>query len=415
MNFSRHNCQAESKIGKNILTIFAGRQKNLEILCKYLKDALDNKIIDEVHLWNNTRNYHDDVYIKSISNLKRSSSSGTGNYILINPIIINNSFELNIKASNDIHIKINNSIVEYEIVLGGWGGTKSVIRENSNEICSVEYIADSLNTNTFKIDVNNSILSIYKNSHLLFDVSIINDFEIKNIYFKTGYNSVGDIDFVSTQNDKFYLMDVCEKSWKNYYNYYNDNKFADDIILKCDDDIVFIDLNKMPKYIDFIKTNDYDLVFANTINNGVCAYFQQNKFNLIPKELMDLEYPDNGLCGSLWESGEKAEKLHNYFIENYLKFINYDYNSEIIPIDTRFSINFFGFKGKNWHKIYDCSSIDDEYTLTVDYVKNRNFKNVLYSDFYVSHLSFYKQIQTNINLTDLIDKYTNLYKSIIFQ
>ena len=31
---------------------------------------------------------------------------------------------------------------------------------------------------------------------------------------------------------------------------------------------------------------------------------------------MDLEYPINGKEGSLWESGYKAEKLHNYFIEN---------------------------------------------------------------------------------------------------
>ena len=36
-----------------------------------------------------------------------------------------------------------------------------------------------------------------------------------------------------------------------------------------------------------------------------------------PKELMDLEYPKNGLNGTLWENGKKAETLHNYFIENY--------------------------------------------------------------------------------------------------
>ena len=69
--------------------------------------------------------------------------------------------------------------------------------------------------------------------------------------------------------------------------------------------------------IKYIRRNDYDLVFANTINNGVSAYFQQNKYNLIPKQIMDLEYPPNGLCGSLWESGTKAELLHDYFIKNY--------------------------------------------------------------------------------------------------
>ena len=180
--------------------------------------------------------------------------------------------------------------------------------------------------------------------------------------------------------------------------------------MKCDDDIVFIDIYKLPKYINFIRNNDYDLVFANTINNGVSAYFQQNKYNLIPKEILDLEYPNGGLCGSLWESGKNAEILHIYFLTNYKKFLDYNYNNETIPIETRYSINFFGYKGKNWHKIKDCYiGGDDEYNLTVDYVLKRQFKNIFYSDFYVSHLSFFKQIETGINLHKLIDYYNKLY------
>jgi hypothetical protein len=110
-------------------------------------------------------------------------------------------------------------------------------------------------------------------------------------------------------------------------------------------------------------------------------------------------------------NGKKAEMLHNYFIENYKKFLDYDYNNEIIDIITRFSINFFAFKGKNWDKICDCY-VDDEYNLTVDYVENRNFKNVLYSDFYVSHLSFHRQTETDINLNSLIYNYDKLYYTI---
>ena len=39
---------------KNILTVFAGRKNNLEILIKYLKKALELKILDEIHFWNYT-------------------------------------------------------------------------------------------------------------------------------------------------------------------------------------------------------------------------------------------------------------------------------------------------------------------------------------------------------------------------
>ena len=98
-----------SKIDKTILTIFAGREQNLNILYKYLQKALELNIIHEVHFWNNTRNVSDEEYLKTISNLKRTSSCGDGNYVLITPLIINNSFELNVKASNDIHIKITNN------------------------------------------------------------------------------------------------------------------------------------------------------------------------------------------------------------------------------------------------------------------------------------------------------------------
>ena len=203
--------------------------------------------------------------------------------------------------------------------------------------------------------------------------------------------------------------------FKNYYQHYDHPRYTNDIIIKCDDDIVFIDVNKLPGFIDFIKNNDNDLVFANTINNGVAAFYQQTLLNLIPTSLMELEYPPNGFGGSLWESGKKAEELHNYFIENYDKFIlcNSITKFTYIQIRTRFSINFFGYKGKDWHKIKDCF-IDDEHNLTTVYQQPpKSFKNVLYIPLVVSHLSFYKQIETNINITDLINKYHALFNVYI--
>lgn len=267
-----------------------------------------------------------------------------------------------------------------------------------------------------EINIQKNILSVYKNNEILITCdSIEEDFIIEKIFFKTGHKSVGNIYYETIQNHGFYFMDTCEKNWINYYQHYTDKQYENDVILKCDDDIVFIDLLKLPKFINFVKNNDYDLVFANTINNGVSAYFQQNKYYLIPSELMELEYPHDGLCGSLWESGEKAEKLHNYFLDNYNRFLNHEYNDEIIPITIRFSINFFGYKGKNWYKIKDAgydNLNDDERILTVDYVEKYQFKNVLYADFYVSHLSFYRQIETGINIDNLIEKYNHFYYNI---
>jgi hypothetical protein len=398
---------------RNIVTIFSGREANIHILKKYLDKALEKNIIHEVHFWNFAKNRFDEEFLKTISNLKRTSSTAAGNYIPIHPTIMNNSFELNVKASNDIHVKLTDRNREYEIVLGGWNNTKSVIREDNEEIFALLHhdVADSNNYIRFKFCIVNNDLLIYKHNDLLISQSIQDNFEIKNIFFKTGHSSVGDLSFDTSSNKGYFFMDTCEKSWKNYYHYYDQPQYENDIIIKCDDDILFIDLYKLPRFIHFIRNNDYDLVFANIINNGVSAYYQQNKFNLIPYDLMVLEYPQGGLCGSLWESARKAESLHNYFIENHSKFLDYEYNNEIIPIHTRFSINFFGFKGKNWYKIKD-SYVDDEYNLTVEYVKNRNFKNVLYSDFFVSHLSFYRQLHDGMDLNSLIHKYHSLFDTL---
>lgn len=419
---------------KKIITIFAGRQPNLEILIQYLKKALELNIIDEVHFWNNTRNLEDETYLKTITNLKRISSNIDTHYIPIYTPIVRNSFTIDISASNDIHIQIKDTDkglclgLTYEIVLGG---RRSIIQQNGVELICVTKPLYLNSPQSMHVAVVDNTLCIYINNALHMEYVFSDGYEasgiprvevtkkkenftIRAIALKTGYNSVGDVHYETIQNHGFYLMDTCIKSWQNYYMYYTHDTYKDDILIKCDDDIVFIDLKKLPDFITFIQSrDDCDLVFANTINNGVSAFYQQHKYGLIPTTFMHLEYPDGGFCGSLWESGKKAEDLHHYFIEHCATFLTHEYNKDIIPIETRFSINFFGYKGKNWHRIQEAWMYgNDEYNLTVDYVKHRHFKNVLYTDFYVSHLSFCKQIETGINLAVLQKRYHDLYLSL---
>jgi len=410
---------------KNILTVFAGRKHNLEILIKYFKKALELKILDEIHFWNYTRNSNDEQYLKTISNLKRTSSKSNDEYIQIFTPVIDNSFAFEITDSNKVFIKIHNEKqnIYYEIVLEDWNNNvknvKSTITKNNNELCSLSQsrinFIDNFDKKTIIVCICENKLIVILNKQKIITCEIKENIIIDNIFIKTGNNSSGNILYETVKNHHFYFMDTCDKTWKNYYNYYDNAIFKDDIIIKCDDDIIFIDLNKLPQFIDFIKNkgDEYDLIYANTINNGVCAHFQQNKYNLIPTNLMILEYPHEGYCGTLWESGGKAERLHNYFIENYQKFLNYEYNNDIIPINSRFSINFIGYKGNKWYKIRDTclNNNEDEYNLTFDYVKNRGFKNVLYTDFYVSHLSFFSQTN-EMNTYDLINKYDMLYSKI---
>ena len=98
-----------------IFTVFAGRRANLEILLLYLQRALELQLVHEVHLWNFTRNEEDEHFLKTVGNLRRSSSSKGGRYIEIAPRIHRDSgkagqeidfFELDVCASNDIHVRI---------------------------------------------------------------------------------------------------------------------------------------------------------------------------------------------------------------------------------------------------------------------------------------------------------------------
>jgi hypothetical protein len=395
---------------KNIVTIFSGRQPNLEILIKYLQVALNKNIIHEVHLWNNTRNIKDELYIRNISNIKRTSS--LGKYTKINTPIIDNSFSFTVVSDGNVGIFMHEveHFINYEIIFGHIT-TELYCNSVLIGICPHSILFPNMEI-PITITIIDTKLFIYKNNELAITFTIPDNFIINEVHCKTLNNNSGYFTYNTCNNSGFYLMDTCEKSWKNYYQHYDHPRYINDIIIKCDDDIVFIDINKLPGFIDFIRDNDNDLIFANTINNGVSAFYQQHVLNLIPPSLMVLEYPPNGFEGSLWESGKKAELLHNYFIENYDKFISINDTPtpfNYIPIKTRFSINFFGYKGKDWHKIRDCF-IDDEHNLTTQYLMPpKSFNNILYIPLVVSHLSFYKQIETNINIPDLINKYNQLF------
>ena len=91
--------------------------------------------------------------------------------------------------------------------------------------------------------------------------------------------------------------------------------------------------------------------------------------------------------------------------------IEYDYKNEVLPQPTRFSINFFGYPGKKWHKISKCYG-DDEREISQDLVQKQCFLNMLFPEFYVSHLSFGPQEKSGINSEELIPMYHQLFDQL---
>jgi hypothetical protein len=373
-------------MARNILTIFAGRKENIEISIKYLKKLLQLGFIHEVHFWNYTRKASDEQYLESISNLKRTSSTLKGRYIKIHPLVEYNSFSFTFKPTKHICVRLNYKNISVEIII------TDIIQIKKNDVVICMNDAPKYDSNDVKVNIriDNHYLHLSVNDTSIF-INLLEMFIIQDIYVKSGNGSVGILEYKTVENKGFYFMDTCEKKpWHNYYWHYISPEYKEDIIIKCDDDIIYIDIDRFQEYIQFVRTCNYDLCFANTINNGVAAHYQQDMFNLIPKSLLNLEYPPGGFQGSLWNDGKKAELMHKYFLDNIDSFIKKDYSTKSIEITTRYSINFFAMKGSNWEKIQFCGD-DDEKSLTVFYVDNGTLTNVLYTPFYVSHLSFCQQ------------------------
>jgi len=191
---------------------------------------IDKDEYEEIHIWCSIiANYN----LKNI--YKINYTPNNNNYNTIFPTIDNNCFTLNIKANNDIHIIVEfNEIDEcYEIVLGGWGGNRSVIRNDilGKEIAVLNDII--LNKNNFiKFDFSfGNIISIKRNGQDMIEtLNIYENCSISNIKIKScfGSDAYWEYDSPYYSNDpklKIFLLSNIYQNLNyfystNYLNYY---------------------------------------------------------------------------------------------------------------------------------------------------------------------------------------------------
>lgn len=258
---------------KIIYSIFAGRHKNLELQFKYISRMLKQKLIDEVHIWDFTRNDVDSVFIRE-------------------------------------------------------------------KLCN------------------------YHKSIRVFDV--------KN-----------------------------KNSWGEYYNYYTKEKFREgDILIKADDDIVYIDVDGFQGFINHVKNKDRKGLYVSPsiVNNGVTSHYHQ-KFELgLPKDIVgELEYAT--FFGRLVRDGKVANMVHDDFLKNGCG----KYRMDVVlqhPVGDRISINFFAIMGKDFDVLQEVGW-DDEHDVSVTIPKRHGRGFDLYMDLVVAHLGFSPQRDSGLD-EDLI-------------
>lgn len=206
------------------------------------------------------------------------------------------------------------------------------------------------------------------------------------------------------QDKGFRIFSVFSKlNWYEYYEYYTKERFPDPdtVIVKADDDIVFIDTAQFKKFIEFRRLNKEPLLgFASIVNNRVAATIQKY-CGLLPDELFSDEEIKH-----IYESKDTPARLHQFFIENYILFIEASRRLGYLNLDSNeyININFFAILGKDLDVFQMCGE-RDEFELTVILPKIMKRTNYIDMRMVVSHASFCKQREVGFDDTEIIKKY----------
>lgn len=199
------------------------------------------------------------------------------------------------------------------------------------------------------------------------------------------------------------------RGWRDYYEHYRRDRYPEHVIIKCDDDVVFVDVDAFEGFIQRRLQNTQDIcAFASIVNNGVVAHLQQ-KQGLIPASLG--EFPYDTFCGKLWNEGYLATRLHYYFVQNKDAWLSMTREIEgqlyRHPIGDRISINFFAILSQDL-PIYQEVGHDDEADISIHLPLRKNRHHYVDLGFTVAHLSFYRQIETGLNATHVREMYATI-------
>lgn len=411
-----------------ILVTFAGRQKRMEILTRYIRSALDAGIIDEWHVWDFTRSQQDHEWVTREFGPVRYMGSAAP-YQSIRSVAHNQSLRFGATIANDLHIAIvpNDGSDDYfELVVGGWSNSHSVLRKlprsqlknfNRNDVPALwskptPGILSPGTPNQIVLNIDAAgVPSLHVNNVAIGRWTELDLSAGASIMVRGGWGADLELDDIRSRIQRFVGNPNEDMPYWQAYDFYAKRlkTFSDSIFLKCDDDIVYINLEKLSDFIEFRRANPkYLVVSANVVNNGVCAHWQQVAGS-IPERVGHFEYPPGGFGGSLWQSAERANELHDYFLQTNDKHLPLP--SQVIEWTERQSINFIAWLGRDLVHMA-LPKGDDERALTVDLPMLLERPTAIYSDFTVSHLSFGPQ-EKGLALDRLIQAYDELMRNSI--
>jgi hypothetical protein len=413
-----------------ILATFAGRRERMALLDAYAQEALRRGIIDEWHVWDFSRTPADAAWLREKFPFVRLTPGDSdvffSTYDKLNVDTAPAAYEFQVCAAGEVRIglrRLAGGGDSFEIALGGgdnkscsvWrqpaaGGAAPVWRAEFPKIFPQTGFA------SLRLTIGPAGLTVFLANQQLFTFNTAIAPGMFEVLFRGGnaewrfptWPRGGAFLFRPGGTLRKAPRDVSLPGYLAFYQHYARNLpiYGNDIFLKCDDDIVFIDLAALPDFIALRRERaDFFMLSANVINNGVCGHFQQQA-GLIPPEVVALELPYQGYCGSLWGNAEKASALHRYFCAEFERIRALSVAGGLITWDERLSINFIALLGADFVHIPDIM-FDDEEVLSYQARWRSHRPNAIYSKLLAAHLSFLGQEQA-MDVPAMLDGYKDL-------
>lgn len=196
------------------------------------------------------------------------------------------------------------------------------------------------------------------------------------------------------------IFKVNDKStFIEYYDYYNKERYPEDdtVLVKCDDDIVYIDVDSFENFIKKRKqqVNVY-IMSPMIVNHPTTSHIlQRNNCEIIHDDFFSPKF---------------CTFIHEKFLNNELSRIH-GLVAHVTDDDSRFNINFIAILSKDFFVFKHPSiKIDDEGTLSKLSQLN-NWYIVIDGEFFVSHMAFTKQREDGFDENELLEKYRSLFEN----
>lgn len=404
-----------------ILITFAGRQERMSLMAQYARIALDRGLIHEWHIWDFTRSAEDHTWLNENFGHVRYMSADA-HYQTLAKLRAGETQSYKLRIPNDLHLAVTSHARPNEfkeIVVGGWSNSHCACRtmpmqffnrfERSNEqnewIRPTAGILTPIEDNNVEISLGTDNLLSVKVNDITLGNWDISDFAVDpKLHIRGGWGGDLEISLSDKRIQRFIGSPGKKMPYSQAYDFYAQRMtaFKEDVFLKCDDDIVYMDIDALEGFIECRRNNpEYFILSANVINNGVCAHLQQLGGSLPSQQLGYFENPPGGFQGELWRSPVRATALHNYFLD--LPNKKLPLPQALVTYDARISINFIAWLGTDL-KHLALPPGDDEHYISVEVPQLLGRPIAVYSDFVTSHLSFGVQ-DNGMPIKELLDRY----------